>query len=507
MAKALSKSSNAISPELKKKYEKETVLELSNRSKGTTLAYILDYVILVLLSPIYSKAPTATIAVGVLFFVMIALKIYSSQKTPLKYDENPKFWYGLFLTQIYLGAVSISVFIVLALIVFGLNEYALLFLLLAGGMASGATSSMAPRFSVALGFKAVVMLPVIIWGLLQGETVAYSLSALFFLFFGILVSITKKNTALYWQGVVQQDQINKQGEKLKKIFENIERRSDNLEKSSAELAGLSHEISNSISFLSNKASEINSQSDHMSQNIVHVSKTMDETTSSINAIAAAMEQMTATVGDISKNTQSASETTSSATEKVETAAQNVAELQRGADAIGEITEMISSIADQTNLLALNATIEAARAGEAGKGFAVVANEIKELASQSASSTDKINETIEQMQKSTKLTTESIQSVLKVVTESNEMVSTIAAAVEEQSATAKEISENTDFASRGMQDVNSRVQANAETISNINNELREITKSLEELGLGSKKLDTNADAIEEQAAKMNALTKE
>lgn len=38
-------------------------------------------------------------------------------------------------------------------------------------------------------------------------------------------------------------------------------------------------------------------------------------------------------------------------------------------------------------------------------------------------------------------------------------------------------------------------------------LGEITKSLEELGLGSKKLDDNADAIKEQAAKMNALTKE
>lgn len=197
MHESASQSENIINPELKKLYEKETVLELSNRSKGTIAAYILDYIILVLLSPIYSKSPRATIFIGVLFFVMILIKFYSAKQTPLKYDENPGFWYGLFLFQIYLGAIAISAFIFLSLIVFGLNEYSLLFLLLAGGMASGATSSMAPRFTVAFGFKAIVMLPVVFWGIAQGQRVTYSLSALFMLFFVILLSVTKKNTSWY----------------------------------------------------------------------------------------------------------------------------------------------------------------------------------------------------------------------------------------------------------------------------------------------------------------------
>lgn len=61
--------------------------------------------------------------------------------------------------------------------------------------------------------------------------------------------------------------------------------------------------------------------------------------------------------------------------------------------IKEISDTVKGIASQTNLLALNASIEAARAGSAGKGFAVVAQSIKELAMESADSTERIQNMI------------------------------------------------------------------------------------------------------------------
>lgn len=68
-----------------------------------------------------------------------------------------------------------------------------------------------------------------------------------------------------------------------------------------------------------------------------------------------------------------------------------------ASKIGEVSNIIASIAEETNLLALNAAIEAARAGEAGKGFAVVADQIRKLAEQSSDSTSSINSILEVLQ--------------------------------------------------------------------------------------------------------------
>jgi methyl-accepting chemotaxis protein len=64
--------------------------------------------------------------------------------------------------------------------------------------------------------------------------------------------------------------------------------------------------------------------------------------------------------------------------------------------IGSVSTAIETIAKQTRLLSLNAAIEAARAGEAGKGFAVVAAEVKNLADETRTATDKISATIKDL---------------------------------------------------------------------------------------------------------------
>ncbi len=96
--------------------------------------------------------------------------------------------------------------------------------------------------------------------------------------------------------------------------------------------------------------------------------------------------------------------------RVGTATAALAEVNSHAADIGQIVELIGSIAAQTNLLALNATIEAARAGDEGKGFAVVANEVKNLAGSTRRSLSEIERLVRQMQHSVETATGSVGGV-------------------------------------------------------------------------------------------------
>ncbi len=161
----------------------------------------------------------------------------------------------------------------------------------------------------------------------------------------------------------------------------------------------------------------------------------------ISSVVSATEEMVSSIQEISNNTGNAASMTQKTVSDSEVAEELINELQKCSLEIGEILQVVTSIANQTNLLALNATIEAARAGEAGKGFAVVANEVKDLASQTSTATKDISEKITSIQSQTESVLTTISANTSSIRSVNEIVVAIAAAVEEQTAVTNEISKN------------------------------------------------------------------
>lgn len=161
----------------------------------------------------------------------------------------------------------------------------------------------------------------------------------------------------------------------------------------------------------------------------------------MESVAAGAEEMNVSVQEIASSMQKSKATAEMATDKVASADQATERLTNAAQAMIGIVNLISGITNQINLLALNATIESARAGEAGRGFAVVANEVKMLAAQARSATEKIGDEINELHLVSGNVVEALSGIRTAIHNVGEYVASTAAAVEEQSAIAAEMSSN------------------------------------------------------------------
>jgi methyl-accepting chemotaxis protein len=187
-----------------------------------------------------------------------------------------------------------------------------------------------------------------------------------------------------------------------------------------------------------------------------VAAASEEASTNVQSVASATEEMASSVNEISRQVQESARMATEAVDQARKTNDRVGELSKAAARIGDVVELINTIAGQTNLLALNATIEAARAGEAGRGFAVVASEVKALAEQTAKATGEIGQQISGIQAATQESVGAIKEISGTIEKLSEISSTIAAAVEEQGAATQEISRNVQQAALGTQQVSANI---------------------------------------------------
>ena len=125
---------------------------------------------------------------------------------------------------------------------------------------------------------------------------------------------------------------------------------------------------------------------------------------------------------------------------------NVDRLRESSAAIGNVVNLIATIAKQTTLLALNSTIEAARAGDAGRGFAVVASEVKALAVQTQNATEEIKQKIDALQQDAATSIDAVHRISAAIDAFRPVFGNVNQAVAEQGATTSEMASNAAIAS-------------------------------------------------------------
>ncbi|RJF64416.1 methyl-accepting chemotaxis protein [Rhodopseudomonas palustris] len=220
--------------------------------------------------------------------------------------------------------------------------------------------------------------------------------------------------------------------------------------------GVVHSVAGATAELQSTAQSMTSTASDASSRASAVRSASDTSSSMVSTVASASEELSASVAEISRQVQQSREIASKAVSDADRTNETVKLLSVGAEKIGEVVQLIHSIASQTNLLALNATIEAARAGESGRGFAVVASEVKALASQTAKATEEISAQVSAMQSSTATAVESINHITSTIGEMNNITMAISSAVEQQGSATREIARNIQSVAAGSSEISEHI---------------------------------------------------
>ncbi len=188
----------------------------------------------------------------------------------------------------------------------------------------------------------------------------------------------------------------------------------------AGIKGVVNSVASQATEMQSSAQAMTHTAEQATHQATAVAASVEEASVNVQTVASSAEELSTSVLEIGRQVEQSSKIAGQAVVEANKTNATVEGLDKTAQRIGEVVQLIETIASQTNLLALNATIEAARAGDAGKGFAVVASEVKSLASQTAKATEEIRAQIGGIQQATGQTVDAIRTIGATIRQMSEI---------------------------------------------------------------------------------------
>ncbi|MDC7226614.1 MAG: bacteriohemerythrin [Spirochaetales bacterium] len=239
-------------------------------------------------------------------------------------------------------------------------------------------------------------------------------------------------------------------------------------KSMEDMLDGTYKLDESIASASSSVEEIMQSISSLVKQVEHQFEAIEKSSSST-------EQIMASVNNVAKITETRLSTMEELVELIRDGGEKVSdtnsiiqEIQKNADKMMDMADIINNISSQTNLLSMNASIEAAHAGDAGKGFAVVADEIRKLSEDTGTNASMIAQTL-------KSTTDKIHEATTMGSSSEKAFEVINDEVNHFSDALQEVSLSMNELSMASNDILSSIStlmSTSEVVKNASSEMKQ-----------------------------------
>lgn len=285
------------------------------------------------------------------------------------------------------------------------------------------------------------------------------------------------------------DSVNQMKTQLRQMIDRVKQATKDVANQSDTLSMASSQVKEGSEQIAATMEELSSGSESQANSASDLAVTMEKFNQYVKTATTHANDVEGGSSDVTQLSESGAVKVSTSVKQMTTidqivkdAFEKVQGLDKKANEVGSIVQVIQEIAEQTNLLALNAAIEAARAGEEGRGFAVVADEVRKLAEQVGASVSDITGIITDMQNESKTVAESLSSGYK--------------AVEDGSSQIKETGEAFDTIKQAIGQMVDNINKVVNDLNQIETETGEMQKAIDDIAAVS---EESAAAVEETAA--------